>query len=286
MVSTGFDGTIRKWNLKNFQMEAIFEERNTQGRDKIYQHLAWCLVLPPKGQPIDAFANIVAACTSAGTLKLVDLAKNKILQTLQVVSNGDFLLSLDWNSAGHLAIGNTTKTVYIKKFDPVSRSFSDAKNLPLQSPTRCVAWNPMQPHLLACGTFDGRIVIYDQERDEITQQLKSTQSRILCLQWHPHFDYIIAAGSFDNIVRVLDIKMEGFKELTFHTDRVRSLMWSTEIPWMLTSGADDSRQAVWDIRSRVMIYSTEEPSLALTSFTLHPERPFTYYSSHFDASII
>jgi len=87
-------------------------------------------------------------------------------------------------------------------------------------------------------------------------------------------------------VRVHDTKFTGHKELEFHTDRVRSLLWSSEIPWMLTSGADDSKQAVWDIRNKQLIYSTEESTLALTSFTAHPQRPFTYFSSHFDASII
>jgi len=28
MVSAGFDGTIRKWNLKNMQMEHLVEDRN------------------------------------------------------------------------------------------------------------------------------------------------------------------------------------------------------------------------------------------------------------------
>ena len=55
---------------------------------------------------------------------------------------------------------------------------------------------------------------------------------------------------------------------------------------MLTSGADDSYIAVWDIRNKQLVFAVKEPSLALTSFATHPSRPFTYYSSHFDASIM
>ena len=33
MVSAGFDGTVRKWNLKNMQMDLMFEDRKAQGRD-------------------------------------------------------------------------------------------------------------------------------------------------------------------------------------------------------------------------------------------------------------
>ena len=55
---------------------------------------------------------------------------------------------------------------------------------------------------------------------------------------------------------------------------------------MLISGADDSYIAVWDIRSKNLLFAVQEPSLALTSFATHPSRPFTLYSSHFDASIM
>lgn len=104
---------------------------------------------------------------------------------MEVASRDDFIFSLDWNSAGVLAIGNSTKTVFIKKFEPANKSFSDLKTFALQSPCRCLSWNPIVPALLACGTFDGRIVVYDTERGEVTQQLQGTNSRIVCLQWHP-----------------------------------------------------------------------------------------------------
>ena len=55
---------------------------------------------------------------------------------------------------------------------------------------------------------------------------------------------------------------------------------------MLTSGADDSYIGVWDIRDKKLLFASREPSLALTSFATHPARPFTYFSSHFDASIL
>lgn len=35
MISAGFDGTIRKWNLKNMQMDSMFEDRKAQGRDSV-----------------------------------------------------------------------------------------------------------------------------------------------------------------------------------------------------------------------------------------------------------
>lgn len=121
---------------------------------------------------------------------------------------------------------------------------------------------------------------------QVQSCLQATSSRILCIQWHPQFDHILAAGSFDKILRVHDVKENSVKDLVYHTDRVRSVQWSTEVPWLLVSGGDDSKQCVWDVRNKMLIFVAEEPTLAMTSLTAHPERPFTLFSSHFDASII
>lgn len=121
---------------------------------------------------------------------------------------------------------------------------------------------------------------------QVQASLQATNARILSIQWHPQFEHILAAGSFDNTVRVHDVRENSVKEMEFHTDRVRSLNWSSEVPWLLVSGGDDSRQVCWDVRSRMMIFCAEEPTLAMTSFTSHYDRPFIYFSSHFDASII
>ena len=63
-------------------------------------------------------------------------------------------------------------------------------------------------------------------------------------------------------------------------------MWNTEIPWLLATGGDDSKQVLWDIRNKQVIFCAQQPTLAMTSFTSHPDRPFSYISSHFDASMI
>ena len=56
MASVGFDGSLRKWNLKNMSMEHLFEDRNASGADSIIQSVAWCTMSPPKGLPKDAYS--------------------------------------------------------------------------------------------------------------------------------------------------------------------------------------------------------------------------------------
>ena len=42
MASAGFDGSVRKWNLQNMQMENMYEHKNNQKDRLIIQSLAWC----------------------------------------------------------------------------------------------------------------------------------------------------------------------------------------------------------------------------------------------------
>ena len=74
--------------------------------------------------------------------------------------------------------------------------------------------------------------------------------------------------------------------LAFHKERVRSLSWNTEIPWMLITASDDNMVAIWDVRTHKVVSQTYEPTLALTAFATHPKRPFSLISTHFDSSII
>jgi WD40 repeat protein len=87
------------------------------------------------------------------------------------------------------------------------------------------------------------------------------------------------------MVRVHDLDKTDSQVLEFHTSRVRGLQWNHELPWLLISGADDNRIAMWNVSTSKIIYEVHEPCLALTSFASHPTKPFTLFSSHFDASI-
>ena len=139
------------------------------------------------------------------------------------------------------------------KFDPKNMSLTNVAAIPAQRSARCLRWNPIQENLLAIGLFDGRIIIYDVEKNKKIQVHQGTEEKILCIEWHPQLVHMLAAGSFDNIIQILDNNDSEKKKLKFHTDCVRSLVWSSEIPWMLTSGADDSKQVVWDIRNNQCI---------------------------------
>ena len=119
------------------------EDRNAQGRDRVFQSLSWCKISPPKGKSADAFKNLVVAGTSGGLVKLIDLSKSKVLDVIQAGEYETTVFGLDWNVDGLLAIGTSDENVQIKKFEPDSKTFCHISTIGTNSPCRCVAWNPL-----------------------------------------------------------------------------------------------------------------------------------------------
>lgn len=70
------------------------------------------------------------------------------------------------------------------------------------------------------------------------------------------------------------MKTADMTELKEHKDRVRSLVWNIEMPWLLISAADDSKVVLWNIQTKQAVTSVIESTLAMTSLIAHPERPF------------
>ena len=163
MGSVGFDGTLRKWDLKKMQMELLFQDRNSTGRDAVIQSIAWCRRPPPKGKPADFFDNLVVIGTSSGLIKLVDLQRNKILFqfALPKGDKNNTIFALDWNNDGLLAIGNTTEDIEIKRFGDDYKSFTDLVSITVHSESRCLQWNPVNNNILAAGLFNGNVIVFD-----------------------------------------------------------------------------------------------------------------------------
>lgn len=188
-------------------MESLFEDRNATGKEVIIQAITWCKIQPSKGQPADAYSNLVVIGTADGKIKLIDIARNRILSQFKSDGNSETtVFSLDWNKDGFLAIGSTDYNVYIKKFDPDVNTFTKHAKVATNCECRCVSFSKLKPNLLGIGLFNGSLVIYDLDKVEIAQVIKVSNSRILCVEWHPQFEYIIATGSFDHIVRIHDTK--------------------------------------------------------------------------------
>ena len=113
-------------------------------------------MFPPRDQPSNSYDNLIVIGTSDGNVKLVDLARNKILNNIQMKGGQECsVFSVAWNIEGYLAIASTDKSVLVKKFDAETKTFFDVTQLATNCESRTVAWNPIKPNILAAGLFNG-----------------------------------------------------------------------------------------------------------------------------------
>ena len=65
-------------------------------------------MVPPKGKPADSYEHLILIGTSAGTLKLVDLNRNRILKTIEMIEERNTIIfGLDWNAEGFIGIASS-----------------------------------------------------------------------------------------------------------------------------------------------------------------------------------
>ena len=151
-----------------------------------------------------------------------------------------------------IAVGGNSNKLYVFKYSRESRKLVSLGSIDFEvgAKIRSVRFNPLTPNIIAVGLFNGTIQLYDVEEDKHLKNVRCAFERIACIEWHPQYPTILAATSFDHNSYIVDTQADKPDALKFHNDRVRCCIWNRELPYLLTTAADDSRIAMWDIRSR------------------------------------
>eukprot|EP00288_Rhodomonas_lens_P016451 CAMPEP_0177717134 /NCGR_PEP_ID=MMETSP0484_2-20121128/14870_1 /TAXON_ID=354590 /ORGANISM="Rhodomonas lens, Strain RHODO" /LENGTH=417 /DNA_ID=CAMNT_0019229189 /DNA_START=23 /DNA_END=1276 /DNA_ORIENTATION=- len=139
----------------------------------------------------------------------------------------------------------------------------------------CLAFNPFNEHLLATGSADKTVAVWDMRN--LAAKLHAFDAHddeIIQVQWNPVYQTILGSCSQDRKVSVLDLSRigedqskedaeEGPPELLFqhggHTSKVSDFCWSPHDPWMVASVAEDNILQVWKMASH--IYAEDEDDI-------------------------
>jgi WD40 repeat protein len=250
--TVSFDGSLRIWDLKSLKLVKGFEDRMAKGLDGVIQCLTWPSVKNegylPSSEMIDNMTNLVVVGTSGGTLKLIDLKKNKVIW---IEALGSLIFDLDWSEKGILAVALCSRSLVLRHFN--NGAFTQLVSVQMDSYIRCLQFCPANQNLLAAGLFSGDVVIYDLVQKKIVKRIKEARSRILCVQWHPSSEDHIAFGSFDAKLRVHSFNDNQTTTLVAHTGRLRALHWNTELPNIIVSGGDDNLIVVWNLTAKKLL---------------------------------
>lgn len=140
-----------------------------------------------------------------------------------------------------------------------------------QNEINCVAFHPTLTTLLATGSADHTLGLFDTRKmDKPLHVLAHHSDLIYQIAWNPHNESCIASSSADRRLMVWDLSKvgdeqaredaeDGPAELLFvhggHTSRIMDFSWNTNpgAEWMLSSVADDNVLQVYTPASAVLL---------------------------------
>ena len=106
MASVGYDNSIRIWDLTDMSVISIIEDKMSKTeREGQINTISW----HPTGKQ-----NLMCIATVAGSIKIIDSKKGKILSRLDLTSYTIF--ETDWNSNGIVACSENCN-IYFITFD-------------------------------------------------------------------------------------------------------------------------------------------------------------------------
>ena len=115
-----------------------------------------------------------------------------------------------------------------------------------------VAWSPLIPGLLASGSDDKKVLVWEVELPKV----EGSPKRVNCM-----------------------------RQLVGHQSNIRALSWNHEQRQILISGSWDATMRIWNVVSATCLQVIFDHVADIYTVTSHPARPFCYVSCSRDSTL-
>eukprot|EP01018_Ginkgo_biloba_P032416 Gb_32820 [translate_table: standard] len=144
-----------------------------------------------------------------------------------------------------------------------------------QAEVNCLAFNPFNEWILATGSADRTVAIYDiRKLNKALHSCAHHTEEVFQIGWSPQNEAILASCGADRRLMVWDLSRigdvqssedaeEAPPELLFihggHTSKISDFSWNSAEEWVIASVAEDNILQVWQMSEH--IYNDEDDSL-------------------------
>lgn len=136
-----------------------------------------------------------------------------------------------------------------------------------------ISWNPNVKNVLASGSADTTVVLWDMSKCACVHTLKHHSDKVQSVRWHPYEVQSLLTGAFDKTAVVLDCRSpEVFKSWSL-TGECEQVMWDHFSPYNFFVSSDDGVVCYCDVRTDTPVYTLHAHNEAVTGMSLSAEIP-------------
>ncbi|GLG95449.1 Periodic tryptophan protein 1 homolog, partial [Gryllus bimaculatus] len=113
-----------------------------------------------------------------------------------------------------------------------------------------ISWNTIFPHILASGSVDQTVLLWDLDNCLPASKFKSFTEKVQSLKWHPFESQTLLTGCCDGTgyINYIDCRCdEPVWTIYAHTKEVTGLSMSTQCPGLLVSASTEGVMKIWDV---------------------------------------
>jgi periodic tryptophan protein 1 len=149
-----------------------------------------------------------------------------------------------------------------------------------------LSWNQQQRHILASGSADHVVKIWDLSTCQCLASLTHHKDKVQAVQWHPLERTVLATGSYDGTVTVLDIRSPT-NVTSFPTSAdIESLQWNPHNPATFAVSTEDGNVTLYDARqNQSPLFTLHAHEATVSSVTFNALVPDMMATSSVDKSI-
>lgn len=136
-----------------------------------------------------------------------------------------------------------------------------------------LAWNQGVEHVLASGSVDQTVMIWDLNQKNVATTLKYHEEKVQSLGWHPFDSQTLATGCCDKYVRVADCRSQDSHKKWKLTGEIECVKWNHFNPYQVLASTDAGTVHAIDVRKESTVWTLAAHTQGVSSISLSSQCP-------------
>ncbi|XP_026680534.1 periodic tryptophan protein 1 homolog isoform X1 [Diaphorina citri] len=141
-----------------------------------------------------------------------------------------------------------------------------------------IAWNKNAAHVLASGSVDNTILLWDLDESVATTQMSHSKDKVQMLKWHPHESHTLLTGSSDKRVRIYDCRTYDSFMTWKVKGEVEKGIWNASCPFSCFVGTSEGYLYNIDVRNKKPVWEMKSFDKEVTGLYVTEHIPDRLYA--------